>query len=175
MTGVAGRGRTNTFAPIPTNRASFEECVYYPAGTHPDKATLLSACFPVLRRRAAESGFALIEGLTAFCNPSNKINRRDYEEFRDTILDEVTAALPVDAVVMGLHGAAIAHGYDDVEGDLLARIRAIVGPDVIIGAEIDPHSHLTEQRLDACDLIVSYKEFPHVVRPSSPWWRVGWF
>ena len=120
MTGVAGRGRTNTFAPIPTNRASFEECVYYPAGTHPDKATLLSACFPVLRRRAAESGFALIEGLTAFCNPSNKINRDVYEEFRDTILAEVTAALPVDAVVMGLHGAAIAHGYDDVEGDLSA-------------------------------------------------------
>ena len=58
----------------------------------------------------------------------------------------------------------------------IASLEPIVGPDVIIGAEIDPHSHLTEQRLDACDLIVSYKEFPHVVRPA-PWgpWRVGWW
>lgn len=152
---------TNTFAPIPTNRASFEECVYFPAGTHPEEPTLLSACFPVLRRRAAEHGFALIEGLTAFCNPSNKINQDVYEDFRGVILAEVTAALPLDAVVLGLHGAAIAHGYDDLEGDLVSRIRAIVGPRCLISAEIDPHSHLTQLRLDTCDIIISYKEFPH--------------
>ena len=85
-----------------------------------------------------------------------------YEAFRDTIVAEVTAALPLDAVVMGLHGASIAHGYDDVEGDLLARIRAVVGPAVVVAAHIDPHSHLTEQRVAACDIIVAYKEFPHV-------------
>lgn len=153
---------TNTFTPVPTNRKSFEDCVYYPAGTHPEAATLLSAPTPVLRRRAQEEGFVLLEGLTAFCNPSNKINRRDYEGFRDTILDEVTAALPLDAVVMGLHGASVAHGYDDVEGDMLSCIRTIVGPDATIAIEIDPHSHLTQLRTDACDLIVGYKEFPHV-------------
>ncbi len=123
---------------------------------------MLSACFPVLRRRAAEHGFALIEGLTAFCNPSNKINQDVYEEFRDQILAEVTAAMPLHAVVLGLHGAAIAHGYDDLEGDLISRIRAIVGAECLISAEIDPHSHLTQLRLDESDIIVSYKEFPHV-------------
>jgi hypothetical protein len=157
---------TNTFAPIPTNRQSFEECVYFPAGTHPEEPTLLSACFPVLRRRALEHGFALFEGLTTFCNPSNKINRDVYEEFRDVILAEVTAALPLDAVVLGLHGAAIAHGYDDLEGDLISRIRAIVGGSCLISAEIDPHSHLTQLRLESSDIIISYKEFPHGEKTS---------
>ena len=57
----------------------------------------------------------------------------------------MAAALPVDAVVMGLHGASVAHGYDDVEGDLLRRVRDIVGPDVVVSAHLDPHSHLTDQ------------------------------
>ena len=60
------------------------------------------------------------------------------------------AALPVDGVVLGLHGAMVAQGYDDCEGDLLERVRAIVGPDVVIAAELDPHSHLTPKRVAAC-------------------------
>ena len=36
--------------------------------------------------------------------------------------------MPVDGVLLGLHGAMVAHGYDDVEGDIIERARAIVGP-----------------------------------------------
>ena len=70
---------TNTFAAIPTNRQSFLDTCYYPAGTHPEGATLLSFVVPVLRRVAAEEpagDITLVEGLTAFCNPSNKINQK---------------------------------------------------------------------------------------------------
>ena len=70
--------------------------------------------------------------------------------------------MPVDGVVLGLHGAMVAHGYDDVEGDLLSRVRALVGPDTVVAAHLDPHSHLTDQRMAAADIIIAYKEFPHV-------------
>jgi len=56
----------------------------------------------------------------------------------------------------------VADGYDDCEGDLLSRIRAIVGPGVPIGCELDPHCHLTERRLAAADVIICFKEFPHI-------------
>jgi microcystin degradation protein MlrC len=46
-------------------------------------------------------------------------------------------------VVLGLHGAMVADGYDDYEGDLLAHVRAIVGPSVVVGAELDPRNRLT--------------------------------
>ena len=47
------------------------------------------------------------------------------EEFRDEILTQLRAAMPVDGVVLGLHGAMVAHGYDDVEGDLLSKVRHV--------------------------------------------------
>ena len=84
----------------------------------------------VLRRRAREEGFTLIEGSAAWAEPGGLLQRRAYEELRDEILGQLRAALPVDAVVLGLHGAMVAQGYDDCEGDLLSRVRAIVGPGV---------------------------------------------
>src|SRR5262249_783430 len=88
-------------------------------------------------------------------------NRADYEFMRDEILDQLKSAMPVDGILFGLHGAMVAHGYDDVEGDLLERARAIVGPKCVIGVELDPHCHLTLKRLSKADIVVLYKEFPH--------------
>jgi microcystin degradation protein MlrC len=56
----------------------------------------------------------------------------------------------------------VAEGYDDCEGDLLARVRAIVGPDVPIGGELDLHCHLTELMVRSADALVLYKEYPHI-------------
>jgi microcystin degradation protein MlrC len=69
--------------------------------------------------------------------------------------------MPVDGVVLGLHGAMVAQGYDDPEGDFLGHVREIVGPDVLVCAELDPHSHLTAKRVAAANFFVAFKEFPH--------------
>jgi microcystin degradation protein MlrC len=69
--------------------------------------------------------------------------------------------LPVDIVLLGLHGAMVARGYDDCEGDLIARVRALAGPDCVVGAELDMHCHLTAQMVEGADVIVAFKEFPH--------------
>ncbi len=119
---------TNTFSPICIDRRAFEESLYAPPGEHPDTPTLCTAPITVGRRVCREKGWTLIEGTAAWADPAGLINRQAYESLRDEILDQLTAALPVDAVVMGLHGAMVADGYLDPEGDLLARIRAIVGP-----------------------------------------------
>ena len=63
--------------------------------------------------------------------------------------------------MLGLHGAMVAQGYDDVEGDVIERVRAIVGPKCVIGVELDPHCHLTIKRLTHANVIILYKEFPH--------------
>ena len=49
--------------------------------------------------------------------------RHVYEELRDTLLADLRAALPVDVVLLFMHGAMVAEGYDDCEGDMLARVR----------------------------------------------------
>lgn len=152
---------TNTFSPVPTDRASFEAAFYAGPGAHPDTPTLCSSPVVVLRRRGRAEGFTVIEGTATWAEPGGLLQRQAYEELRDEILDQLRAALPVDGVVLGLHGAMVAQGYDDCEGDLLARVREIVGPDVLIAAELDPHSHLTKKRVANADILAAFLEFPH--------------
>jgi microcystin degradation protein MlrC len=152
---------TNTFSPVPTDRASFEMAFYAGPGEHPDTPTLCSAPMVVLRRRAREEGFELIEGTATWAEPGGLLQKQAYEELRDEILGQLKAALPVDGVVLGLHGAMVAQGYDDCEGDLLERIRSIVGPDVLIASELDPHSHLTRKRVENSNILAAFLEFPH--------------
>jgi microcystin degradation protein MlrC len=152
---------TNTFSPIPTDRASFDLAFYAPPGQHPATPTLCTAAMVSLRQRARQEKLTVIEGTAAWAEPGGTVQRATYEELRDEILAQLETALPVDAVVLGLHGAMVAVGYDDCEGDLLARTRNIVGPDVIIAASLDPHSHLTRKRVSAANILAAFQEFPH--------------
>jgi len=152
---------TNTFAPLPTGLASFRERDYFPAGTHPGKPTFLSAPLHVLREKCLATGWELIEGMVASAQPSGITTRQAYESLRDELLNDLRQALPVDMVILGMHGAMVADGYDDCEGDILARVRDIVGPGVTVGAELDLHAHLSPLMVQKADVLVLYKEYPH--------------
>ena len=150
---------TNTFAPIPTDLRSFAPTSCTP-GTAPAAATMNTAVMVVARRLAAEQGHTLVEGSCAWADPAGIVGRATYETLRDEILDQLRAAMPVDVILFGLHGAMVAHGYDDCEGDLMARARRIA-PHAVIGGEIDPHTHLSDTMVQSADFIVAFKEFPH--------------
>ncbi len=152
---------TNTFAPIPTALESFHESFYAPPGQHPDDAKLCTAPFWVARRRARAEGWTLVEGTCTFAEPAGLVSRAAYETLRDEVLSQLRAAMPVDGVLLGLHGAMVADGYDDCEGDLIENVRTIVGPDTPIGVELDPHCHMTQKRVKNATLIICFKEFPH--------------
>lgn len=152
---------TNTFAPIPTALESFHESFYAPPGEHPDDAKLCTAPLWVARKRAKAEGWTLIEGSCSFAEPAGLVSREAFETLRDEVLAQLRAAMPVDAVVLGLHGAMVADGYDDCEGDLIAQVRNIVGAQVPIGVELDPHCHMTRKRVANATLIICFKEFPH--------------
>ena len=104
----------------------------------------------------------MVESLAAFAQPAGITVRKVYESLRDEILTDLRAADPVDIVLLVMHGAMVADGYDDCEGDLLQRVRAIVGPDVVVGLELDLHCSITQKMLDHADAIITFKEYPHV-------------
>jgi microcystin degradation protein MlrC len=151
----------NTFSPIFIGMEAFRDSLYAPPGRHPPEPTLCTSPLTEARKRAAAGEFELIEGTTAWTDPGGLINRATYETLRDEVLDQLRAALPVDGVALCLHGAMVAQGYDDPEGDLIARVRALVGPDVPIATGLDPHSHLTTLRVASSNMLVAFKEFPH--------------
>ena len=153
---------TNTFSPIAIDRRAFEASLYARPGEHPTTPTLCTAPITVGREVCAREGWNLIEGSASWADPAGLVARATYEELRDEILEQLRSAMPVDGVVLGLHGAMVAQGYDDPEGDLLSRVREIVGREALVCAELDPHSHLTAKRVAAADFFVVFKEFPHI-------------
>jgi len=145
---------TNTFSPIPTGASEWEVV------RDLDRAHEGSALLAV-RDEAAARGDELSFGLSAFAMPAGIAVRRGYEDLLDELLAGVRAAMPLDAVILPLHGAMVADGEDDAEGDVIERVRAIVGAGAVIGVHIDLHCHLTERMLHNADAIVIYKEYPH--------------
>lgn len=152
---------TNTFGPMPTGMASFRDRGYYRTGEHPDRPTQFSGPLWAARLRGKELGWELFEGVVAGAQPSGITTRAAYETIRDELLADLRRAMPVDMVLLGLHGAMVADGYDDCEGDLITRVREIVGPTVVIGGELDPHNHLTPEMVKNADVLISFKEYPH--------------
>ena len=152
---------TNPFGPMPTGLASFQDRGYFPAGSHPKELSLFAAPLWVAREVAAAHGWTLIEGLVAGAQPSGTTTRVAYETLRDELLADLKAALPLDLVLLGLHGAMVADGYDDCEGDLLTHVRQLVGASVVIGAELDPHVNLSRAMVEQADILVAFKEYPH--------------
>ena len=159
---------TNTFSPIAVDKRAFEASLYARPGEHPVTPTLCTAPITVGREVCAREGWTLIEGSASWADPAGLVARATYEELRDEILDQLRAAMPVDGVVMGLHGAMVAQGYDDPEGDLLTRIRDIVGPDIFVCAELDPHSHLTAKRVAAANALVASRNFRTPTSSTGP-------
>jgi len=152
---------TNTFSSIPTSEANFEEFGVLWADDPIAPTNLMDIMLGRLRGAVEARGGTLLPGLRTFAQPSGSINHATYETYRDRMLAELERYCPVDVAIFGLHGAMVAQGYDDCEGDILERARGIVGPDAVIGAELDLHSHLTEAMTSNADLIVAYKEYPH--------------
>lgn len=154
---------SNRFSPLPTDIASFREGALYIPSTGEGRA-LIDAVTDglslggVLRSR----GHDVAHGIIASAQPGAPVNRRDYEFLRGELLENLQAALPVDAVFLFLHGAMLADGYDDCEGDILERVRALVGPDVPIGVELDLHGNFTERMCANSDILVACKEYPHI-------------
>jgi microcystin degradation protein MlrC len=99
---------------------------------------------------------------SAHAGASGTLARDAYELARTELLTALEAALPVDAVCLALHGAAIANGCDDPEGDILSRVRALVGPDVPVVVTLDLHGNITQEMVDYSDLLLGVNFYPHV-------------
>jgi microcystin degradation protein MlrC len=149
---------SNTFSPIPTGLTNFT--VFRGAGD-PGHPTAFSLPLQIWHKRAEERGWQVSGGLAATATPSGTVARKAYEYLRDQILSDLNAAMPVDAVLLNLHGAMVADGYDDCEGDLISRIRQRVRARVPIGAELDPHCHMTELMTQNATGLICFKETPH--------------
>ena len=102
--------------------------------------------------------------LWASCPPGGPLTAACYAHLKGELLARLRAALPVAGVLLPLHGAAsfaTASGGSDLEGDLIAEVRALLGPRVPIVATLDLHAHITPQMVAHSDALVAWETYPH--------------
>ena len=166
---IAGyQHETNTFAPSLADWAAFTRGDSFPAfvrGLAMQEA-LTGINIPVAGfiDAAKSHGWTLLPSCWAGAIPSSYVTRDAFERIAGAICDDVRAARAggLDAIYLDLHGAAVAEAADDSEGELLARLRAIVGPALPIVASLDLHANVTQRMLREADALVSYRTYPHV-------------
>jgi len=152
---------TNSFSPIPTNAASFQADAFRPGPQYRPADSVDTLGYGVFAELCQAAGIDVRASLFASAQPSAPLVARDHASFKAEIIGDLERAMPVDVVFLFMHGAQIAEGCDDVEGDLAAAVRELVGPEVPIGIELDLHGNVSPRMLDAATLVLACLEYPH--------------
>lgn len=162
---IAGfQHETNTFAPSKATYESFERGEGFPMMARGgDVLALRDVNIPAggFIRAAEAAGHTLVPVIWAGASPSAHVTRDAFERIAGEITEAARTQI-FDAIYLDLHGAMVAEHVDDGEGELLARVRDIVGQQVPIVASLDLHANVTEQMLGAADALVAYRTYPHV-------------
>ncbi|MFO1079577.1 MAG: M81 family metallopeptidase [Reyranellaceae bacterium] len=97
----------------------------------------------------------------ALAQPGGPVEESFFRGFLAEIEDGLRKVLPLDAVFVSAHGAALAEGTDDPDGDMFALIRGVVGPDIPVIAVFDLHANVSRKMIDNLSVFVGYRENPH--------------
>jgi microcystin degradation protein MlrC len=167
---IAGfQHETNTFAPSLTEWSAFTEGSGFPPYRRGRQIIDLyrGGSLPIggFIADAEARGWGLVASSWAGANPAAHITNEAYERIASDIEADLRAALEggeINAVYLDLHGAAVTVDLDDPEGDLLARVRAAIGPNMPLVASLDLHANVSDRMLDLADALVAYRTYPHV-------------
>ncbi len=169
MTRVAIGGfmhETNSFSPIPTTfddfaRAGDREPLVRGAPllqTFTTSNVGVGGALEVLQEEKIEA----VPLLWASAAPAGHVTRDAYERIVAMMLEDLSKAGPLDGIYLCLHGAMVVEHLEDGEGELLARVRALVGRDMPIVASLDFHSNTTPEMFELATALVGYRTYPHV-------------
>lgn len=157
---------TNTFAPSKADYAAFVDGGGWPTVQVGDSLfeAVDGANIPVQGAIEAlrAAGHAPVTLAWASASPSAHVTVDAFERIVGALTDRLRAALPVDGVYLDLHGAMVAEHHDDGEGEILRRVREIVGPDVPVVASLDLHANVTRAMVAHADALSIYRTYPHV-------------
>jgi microcystin degradation protein MlrC len=97
----------------------------------------------------------------ALAQPGGPVEESFFKAYLAEIESGLQAALPIDAVFVSSHGAALAEGTDDPDGDLFEMVRRVVGSDIPVIAVFDLHANVSRKMIDNLSVFVGYLENPH--------------
>lgn len=157
---------TNTFSPQPATFERFAEADGWPALSRGAEliANTAGINLPVTGfiDAATVAGHELVPLVWANAAPSGRTTADAFERIVGWLLEDLRAALPVDAVFLDLHGAMVTEHLGDGEGELLRRLCEVVGPDLPVVAALDLHANVSAEMVAHSDALVAYRTYPHI-------------
>src|ERR1700732_3420459 len=169
MTRIAVGGflhETNTFAPTKAVYDAFVRGGGWPPMSH--GADVLETMHSInvglsgFVEAAETNRWELVPTISCGASPSAHVTEDAYERIVKGMVDGIKAAGPLDAVYLDLHGAMVAEHLDDGEGEILARVRKVIGKDVPLVASLDLHANVTPQMVENADALIDSRTYPPV-------------
>jgi microcystin degradation protein MlrC len=164
---IAGfQHETNTFAPYMAPYDEFLKADSWPGLTLGDDVFTVMAGLNIPLSGFMEAAQCdhhdLIPILWGSAEPSSFVTRDAYERITGMICDGIKSIKDLDAIYLDLHGAMVTEDYEDGEGELLNRLRVIVGPDMPIMVSLDLHANVTEAMVKQATAITVFRTYPHL-------------
>lgn len=111
---------------------------------------------------AAEAGFSIVPYMATFAVPSGTITAAAFERIVNELLQGVMEGGPVDGLLVALHGAAVSAECPDADGEVLRRLRNVVGNQLPIVVTLDLHANVSSAMVVLSSAIISYRSNPHL-------------
>ena len=106
-------------------------------------------------------GWTMDVPVSTFANPSGVVADDAFNHLCGLLIEGLQSQARIDGVLLALHGAMFTESYGDAEGELLARVRAVIGPQIPIAVTLDPHANVTQRMVDHANIITSFRTSPH--------------
>ncbi|MEL6962696.1 MAG: M81 family metallopeptidase [Pseudomonadota bacterium] len=166
MRGRVGIGgiwhETNTFSTETTGMAAFEAYQLATGTSLLDRYAGTGTELGGMIEGVRDHGFSLAPTLFAAAVPSGIIERPTLMQLIDDLIARIDDAMPLDGMLLVLHGAAVADGLDDVDGWILAQLRKVLPQNIPLVASFDCHANLSHAMVDHADMLIGYDTYPHV-------------
>jgi microcystin degradation protein MlrC len=157
---------TNTFAPTKASYADFVHGGGWPSMTQ--GADVLNAMRNINVALAGFVGEAerraweLVPTIFAAASPCAHVTKDAYERIASVLVEGIRHAGPLDAVYLDLHGAMVSEHFDDGEGEILRRVRQVIGDKLPLVVSLDLHANVTPEMVHHADALIAYRTYPHV-------------
>jgi microcystin degradation protein MlrC len=168
MTRIAVGGflhETNTFAPTKATYADFEHGGGWPrmaVGADVLRVRNINVGLAGFLEAAEAEGWELAPTISCAASPCAHVTEDAFERIAKAMVDGIAAAGRLDAVYLDLHGAMVTEHLDDGEGELLARVRRVIGKDLPLVVSLDLHANVTPQMVEHADALIAYRTYPHI-------------
>ncbi len=160
---------TNTFSRVKTDMALIRRRDFHHENEIPQAFRGTRSALGATFEAADKFGWSLVHPVSANPNPSGIVTEDAFAELSGLILAAAAERGPFDGALLHLHGAMVTETHEDAEGELLARLRAVMGPEIPIIATLDLHANVTRKLADNANALIAFRTYPHIDMYERAW------